>query len=70
MGDNSRPNTSAPMGQNPKQCSVQAVQNHDPEALVCVSRTECGGRKENAGRNVLSQGNELPLQVNFRSRSA
>jgi hypothetical protein len=51
------------MGQNPKHCSVQADQNYHPEALVCVSHTECRGRKDNAGGNVLSQGNELPLQV-------
>jgi len=27
----------------------QADQNHHPEALVRVTRTECRGRKENAG---------------------
>jgi hypothetical protein len=40
------------MGQNPKHGTVQADQNHHPEALVRVSGTECGGRKENAGGNV------------------
>jgi hypothetical protein len=56
------------MGQNPKHGAVQADQNHHPEALVRVSGTECGGRKENAGGNVLSQGNELPLQVTPEDR--
>jgi hypothetical protein len=56
------------MGQNPKHGTVQADQNHHPEALVRVSGTECGGRKENAGGNVLSQGNELPLQVTRKNR--
>jgi len=56
------------MSQNPKHGTVQADQNHHPEALVRVSGTECGGRKENAGGNVLSQGNELPLQVTPEDR--
>jgi len=56
------------MGQNPKHCSVQADQNHHPEALVRVSRAECRGRKENAGGNALRQGHELPLQVTPKDR--
>src|SRR5258708_18008385 len=63
MGDHSRANASSPMGQNPKHCSEQADQNHHPEALVRVTRTECRGRKENAGGNLPSQGDELPVQV-------
>jgi hypothetical protein len=51
------------MGHNPKHGALQADQNHHPEALARVSGTECGGRKENAGGYVFSQGNELPLQV-------
>jgi nitrate reductase NapE component len=38
MSDHSRANASAPIGQNPEHCSVQADQNHHPEALVRVSR--------------------------------
>jgi hypothetical protein len=63
MSDHSRANASAPIGQNPERCSVQADRNHHPEALVRVSRAECCGRKENAGGSALSQGHELPLQV-------
>ena len=63
MSDHSRANACAPIGQNPERCSVQADQNHHPEALVRVSRAECCGRKENAGGSALSQGHELPLQV-------
>jgi len=62
MSDHSRANACAPIGQNPERCSVQADQNHHPEALVRVSRAECCGRKENAGGRALSQGHELPLQ--------
>jgi hypothetical protein len=56
------------MGQNPEHCSVQADQNHHPEALVRMSRAECSGRKENAGGSALSQGHELPLQVTPEDR--
>jgi hypothetical protein len=63
MGDHSRANASAPIGQNPEHGSIQGDQNHHPEALVRVSRAECCGRKENAGGSALSQGHELPLQV-------
>src|ERR1700722_11005161 len=63
MGDHSRANASAPIGQNPEQSSVQGDQNHHPKALVRVNRAECCGRKENAGGSALSQGHELPLQV-------
>jgi hypothetical protein len=38
MSDHSRANASAPIGQNPEHCSVQADQNHHPEGLVRVSR--------------------------------
>jgi len=68
MGDHSRANASAPIGQNPEHCSVQAYQNHHPEALVRVSRAECCGRKENASGSALSQGHELPLQVTSKDR--
>src|SRR6266550_6701539 len=61
-------NASAPIGQNPEHCSVQAYQNHHPEALVRVSRAECCGRKENASGSALSQGHELPLQVTSKDR--
>ena len=63
MGDHPRANAAAPMGQNPKHCSVQADQNHHPEALVRVGRAECHGRKENASGNALRQSHELPLQI-------
>src|SRR5580693_7639153 len=63
MGDHSRANASAPIGQNPEHSSVQGDQNHHPKALVRVNRAECCGRKENAGGSALSQGHELPLQV-------
>jgi len=63
MGDHSRANGSAPIGQNPEHSSVQGDQNHHPEALVRVSPAECCGRKENAGRSALSQCHKLPLQV-------
>jgi hypothetical protein len=68
MRDYSRANASAPMGQNPKHCSVQGDQNHQPDALVCVRRAECRRRKENAGGNALRQGHELPLQVTPKDR--
>ncbi len=56
------------MGQNPKHGSVQADQNHHPEALVRVSRAECRGRKEHAGGHALGQGRKLPLQVTAKDR--
>src|ERR1700688_5089056 len=63
MGEHSRANTPAPIGQNPEHSSVQGDQNYHPEALVRVSRAEGCGRKENAGGSALSQGHELPLQL-------
>jgi len=61
MSDHSRANAAAPMGQHPEHSSVQGDQNHHPEALVRVGRTEGYGREENAGRSAVSQGHELPL---------
>ncbi len=68
MGDDSRANTWAPMGQYPKHCSGHADQNHSLEALIGVNSTERGGGKENARGNILSQGDELPLQVTTEDR--
>jgi len=42
------------MGQIPNIAPNRRSESH-PEALVRVTRTECRGRKENAGGNVPSQ---------------
>ena len=68
MGDDSRANTSSPMSQYPKHCSEHADQNRPPEALIGVNGTERSGGKDNARGNVLSQGDELPLQVTTENR--
>jgi hypothetical protein len=56
------------MRQHPKHCSEQADQSDHSDPLVRVSGTKCCGRKENSGGNVLSQDNELALQVTPKDR--
>src|SRR5579864_9235215 len=68
MGDHSRANASAPIGQDSEHSSVEGDQNRHPQALICVSRAECCGSQENASGSVLSQSHELPLQVTSKDR--
>src|ERR1700730_6619946 len=61
--DHSRTDSAAPVCQNSEHQPVDSDQDSHPPALICVSRAERRGGKDDADRGTPGECDELALQV-------